>query len=32
VARNPQVFLKDGDQVEVEIDGLGTLKNPVRAE
>jgi 2-keto-4-pentenoate hydratase/2-oxohepta-3-ene-1,7-dioic acid hydratase in catechol pathway len=32
VARNPPVFLKDGDQVEVEIDGLGTLKNPVRAE
>ena len=32
VARNPQIFLKDGDQVEVEIDGLGTLKNPVRAE
>jgi 2-keto-4-pentenoate hydratase/2-oxohepta-3-ene-1,7-dioic acid hydratase in catechol pathway len=32
VARSPQVFLKDGDQVEVEIDGLGLLKNPVRAE
>jgi 2-keto-4-pentenoate hydratase/2-oxohepta-3-ene-1,7-dioic acid hydratase in catechol pathway len=32
VARTPQVFLKDGDQVEVEIDGLGLLKNPVRAE
>jgi 2-keto-4-pentenoate hydratase/2-oxohepta-3-ene-1,7-dioic acid hydratase in catechol pathway len=32
VARTPQVFLKDGDQVEVEIDGLGVLKNPVRAE
>jgi 2-keto-4-pentenoate hydratase/2-oxohepta-3-ene-1,7-dioic acid hydratase in catechol pathway len=32
VARTPPVFLKDGDQVEVEIDGLGTLKNPVRAE
>jgi 2-keto-4-pentenoate hydratase/2-oxohepta-3-ene-1,7-dioic acid hydratase in catechol pathway len=25
-------FLKDGDIVEVEIDGLGTLVNPVRSE
>jgi acylpyruvate hydrolase len=25
-------FLKDGDTVEVEIDGLGTLANPVRSE
>jgi acylpyruvate hydrolase len=25
-------FLKDGDTVEVEIDGLGTLINPVRSE
>jgi 2-keto-4-pentenoate hydratase/2-oxohepta-3-ene-1,7-dioic acid hydratase in catechol pathway len=25
-------FLHDGDRVEVEIDGLGTLVNPVRAE
>ena len=32
VARSPQVFLKDGDQIEVEIDRLGVLKNPVRAE
>jgi 2-keto-4-pentenoate hydratase/2-oxohepta-3-ene-1,7-dioic acid hydratase in catechol pathway len=32
VARTPPVFLKDGDRVEVEIDGLGVLKNPVRAE
>jgi 2-keto-4-pentenoate hydratase/2-oxohepta-3-ene-1,7-dioic acid hydratase in catechol pathway len=24
--------LKDGDQVEVEIEGLGALKNPVKAE
>ncbi len=31
-ARNPQVFLKPGDTVEVEIDGIGVLKNPVRAE
>jgi 2-keto-4-pentenoate hydratase/2-oxohepta-3-ene-1,7-dioic acid hydratase in catechol pathway len=32
VARNPQVFLKPGDSVEVEIEGIGILKNPVRAE
>jgi 2-keto-4-pentenoate hydratase/2-oxohepta-3-ene-1,7-dioic acid hydratase in catechol pathway len=25
-------FLRDGDTVEVELDGLGTLVNPVRAE
>jgi 2-keto-4-pentenoate hydratase/2-oxohepta-3-ene-1,7-dioic acid hydratase in catechol pathway len=25
-------FLRDGDTVEVEIDGLGVLRNPVRAE
>jgi 2-keto-4-pentenoate hydratase/2-oxohepta-3-ene-1,7-dioic acid hydratase in catechol pathway len=29
VARNPQVWLKGGDVVEVEIDGLGVLSNPV---
>ena len=28
-ARNPPVFLKDGDTVTVEIDGIGTLTNPV---
>jgi 2-keto-4-pentenoate hydratase/2-oxohepta-3-ene-1,7-dioic acid hydratase in catechol pathway len=28
--RNPQVFLQNGDQVVVEIDGIGTLANPVR--
>ena len=31
-ARNPQVFLKSGDTVEVEIEGIGVLRNPVRAE
>jgi acylpyruvate hydrolase len=30
--RKPQVFLKAGDQVSVEIDGIGTLTNPVVAE
>src|SRR5207248_11007170 len=29
-SRDPQVWLHDGDVVEVEIDGIGTLKNPVR--
>jgi 2-keto-4-pentenoate hydratase/2-oxohepta-3-ene-1,7-dioic acid hydratase in catechol pathway len=28
-ARRPPVFLKGGDVVEVEIDGLGVLRNPV---
>lgn len=32
ISRNPQVLLKAGDVVEVEIDGIGTLKNPVVAE
>ena len=30
--RNPQMFLKPGDQVKVEIEGIGTLTNPVVAE
>ena len=29
VFRDPQVFLKPGDVVEVEIEGIGTLRNPV---
>jgi 2-keto-4-pentenoate hydratase/2-oxohepta-3-ene-1,7-dioic acid hydratase in catechol pathway len=29
-ARQPQAFLKDGDTVRCEIDGLGVLENPVR--
>lgn len=29
-ARKPQLWMKDGDTVEVEIDGIGTLANPVR--
>jgi 2-keto-4-pentenoate hydratase/2-oxohepta-3-ene-1,7-dioic acid hydratase in catechol pathway len=28
VARNPQVFLKPGDRIEVEIESIGTLSNP----
>ncbi|HKG47790.1 MAG TPA: fumarylacetoacetate hydrolase family protein [Pyrinomonadaceae bacterium] len=31
-ARNPPVFLKDGDQMEVLIEGMGGLGNPVVSE
>lgn len=31
VFREPQVFLKPGDLVEVEIEGIGAISNPVRA-
>ena len=31
-ARKPPLFLKGGDSVEVEIEGLGLLRNPVVAE
>jgi 2-keto-4-pentenoate hydratase/2-oxohepta-3-ene-1,7-dioic acid hydratase in catechol pathway len=31
-ARTPPVWLADGDVVEVEIEGIGTLTNPVRTE
>jgi 2-keto-4-pentenoate hydratase/2-oxohepta-3-ene-1,7-dioic acid hydratase in catechol pathway len=30
-ARKPPVFLKDGDVAEIQIDGIGVLKNPVKA-
>jgi len=30
--RTPPYFLKPGDRVEVDIDGIGTLVNPVRKE
>jgi 2-keto-4-pentenoate hydratase/2-oxohepta-3-ene-1,7-dioic acid hydratase in catechol pathway len=30
-ARKPPIFLKDGDVVEIQIEGLGSLRNPVRA-
>jgi 2-keto-4-pentenoate hydratase/2-oxohepta-3-ene-1,7-dioic acid hydratase in catechol pathway len=32
VFRNPKVLLGDGDEVSIEIDGLGTLTNPVVKE
>lgn len=30
--RNPPLFMKPGDITEVEISGIGTLKNPIEAE
>ncbi len=30
MARNPPVFLNDGDTIEIEIEGIGTLSNPVQ--
>jgi 2-keto-4-pentenoate hydratase/2-oxohepta-3-ene-1,7-dioic acid hydratase in catechol pathway len=30
VKRNPPVFMKSGDRVEVEIDGIGTLSNTIK--
>lgn len=31
VARQPPVFLRPGDVIEIEIDGIGILRNPVAA-
>lgn len=31
-ARKPPLFMKDGDVCEVEIEGIGLLKNPIRNE
>ena len=30
LSREPRVFMKDGDECEVEIEGIGVLQNPVR--
>ena len=30
--RKPPIFLRPGDEVTVEIEGVGALTNPVRAE
>jgi 2-keto-4-pentenoate hydratase/2-oxohepta-3-ene-1,7-dioic acid hydratase in catechol pathway len=30
VFRKPQIFLKAGDVVRLEIEGIGTLENPVK--
>ena len=32
MARSPQVFMRHGDICEVEIEGIGTLRNPVEDE
>ena len=32
MARKPPLWLKDGDSVTIEIEGIGTLTNPVRDE
>jgi 2-keto-4-pentenoate hydratase/2-oxohepta-3-ene-1,7-dioic acid hydratase in catechol pathway len=29
--RNPKIFMKAGDVVEVEVEGIGILRNPVQA-
>ena len=31
-SRNPKRYLRDGDVVEIYVEGVGTLRNPVRAE
>jgi 2-keto-4-pentenoate hydratase/2-oxohepta-3-ene-1,7-dioic acid hydratase in catechol pathway len=31
-ARNPPIYMKPGDIAEVEITGIGVLRNPVKAE
>jgi len=30
--RDPQVWMKDGDTVEVELEGVGVLRNPIVKE
>jgi 2-keto-4-pentenoate hydratase/2-oxohepta-3-ene-1,7-dioic acid hydratase in catechol pathway len=32
MARDPQLWMKPGDEVSIEIEGLGTLTNPIEAE
>ena len=32
MARDPQLWMKPGDEVTIEIEGLGALTNPVEAE
>jgi 2-keto-4-pentenoate hydratase/2-oxohepta-3-ene-1,7-dioic acid hydratase in catechol pathway len=31
-ARTPPVWMKDGDTIEIEIEHIGTLTNPIRNE
>ena len=30
-ARQPKIFLRPGDEITIEIDGIGALTNPVRS-
>jgi 2-keto-4-pentenoate hydratase/2-oxohepta-3-ene-1,7-dioic acid hydratase in catechol pathway len=32
VYRNPPIFLKEGDNVEIEIEQIGTLRSRVRVD
>jgi 2-keto-4-pentenoate hydratase/2-oxohepta-3-ene-1,7-dioic acid hydratase in catechol pathway len=32
MARQPQVWMKPGDVCEVEVQGIGVLRNPIRDE
>jgi 2-keto-4-pentenoate hydratase/2-oxohepta-3-ene-1,7-dioic acid hydratase in catechol pathway len=32
MARTPQIFMKAGDVCEIEIEGLGILRNPIADE
>ncbi len=32
MAREPQLWMKPGDEITIEIEGLGALTNPVEAE
>jgi 2-keto-4-pentenoate hydratase/2-oxohepta-3-ene-1,7-dioic acid hydratase in catechol pathway len=32
MARDPQLWMKSGDEVTIEVEGLGALTNPVQAE
>jgi 2-keto-4-pentenoate hydratase/2-oxohepta-3-ene-1,7-dioic acid hydratase in catechol pathway len=32
MGRTPPVWMKEGDEVSVIVEGIGTLTNPVRAE
>ncbi|MNU06295.1 Ureidoglycolate lyase [compost metagenome] len=31
-ARNPPLFMRDGDICEIEIEGIGLLRNPIKDE
>jgi 2-keto-4-pentenoate hydratase/2-oxohepta-3-ene-1,7-dioic acid hydratase in catechol pathway len=32
MARDPQLWMKPGDEVTIEVEGFGALTNPVQAE